>query len=78
MTKITHDDVIEWPNGEGFTYCSREYADTMAAKDAIFDPNHDEGTSEDLSPEDYNRFHELDNKLMSMQADGHIGESVRY
>ena len=78
MATLVYNDRIFWPNGEGETPCTKEYADAMAAKDAIFDPNYDEGTSENLSPEDYQRYCELDNALMTMQANGHLGKSIRY
>lgn len=75
---MIHDDVIEWPNGEGFTPCTREYADKMMARDAIFDANIDEGSTEDLCPEDYERWHQLDSELCQMQMAGHLGKSERY
>lgn len=73
------DDIIEFPNGEGFTPCTKEYANKMAARDAIFDPTFDTGSLEDLSPEDYQRYCELDHELLTMQMSGlHLGKSVRY
>lgn len=77
-SRLRLDDALDWPNGEGFTPCTREYADKMAAREAIYDANHDEGSTEDLSPEDYQRWHELDSELCQMQMAGHIGKSERY
>jgi hypothetical protein len=78
-TMTQFDSSIEWPNGEGYTPCTKAYANKMAEKDAIFDPNYDRGSIEDLDPEAYERYCRLDNELMTMQASGeHLGKSVRY
>ncbi len=68
-------DAIEWPNGEGFTPCTREYAALMDERDAILP---DYLNLDDLSPEDYQSWNVLDQKLLSMQADGHLGKGERY
>lgn len=76
---IEFSDAIEWPNGKGFTPCSREYAKLMDARNAVYDANVDEDRSlSDLSPEDYEIWNVLDNKLLNLQANGHLGKSVRY
>lgn len=70
---------IDWPNGEGYTPCTAEYAEKMAERDAIFDPTFDKGSTEDLSADDYNRWHKLQHELDQMQGSGnHLGRSVRY
>lgn len=75
MSKI-FDHEIEFPNGLGYTPCTKEYFDIYQAKDMLSDggrimPN-------DMSSEDYNRFCHLDNDALNLQADGHLGKSVRY
>jgi hypothetical protein len=72
---MTHDDAIEWPNGEGFTPCTRAYAAICDEMDAI---KPDDVNMDDLSPEDYQRFNELLNQRDQMMLDGHLGKSVRY
>lgn len=73
---MKHDDAIEWPNGEGFTPCSREYAeicdqiDAMSACGAI--------SMDDMSPADYQTYNILLDRRSSLQANGHVGKSVRY
>lgn len=74
-TTLRHDDAIEWPNGLGYTPCSREYADLMDRRDAL---KPDAVNMDDLSPEDYQEFNIIENKLDGMLADGHVGKSVRY
>ena len=71
-----HTDSLEWPNGEGFTPCTPEYRATMEERDAILDP-FGSINLDDLSPEDYQRWNVLDNELMGMQLDGHLGQSER-
>jgi hypothetical protein len=76
MSKIKHDSHIEWPNGEGFTPCSREYAEV---NDKIDDLN-DFGRlgMDDLSPEKYEKYNRLLNRQGELQLAGHLGKSVRY
>jgi len=50
----------------------------LAEREAIYDPNYDEGSLEDRSPEDYERWHALDNELAQMLAAGHVGIGVRW
>jgi hypothetical protein len=81
-------DAIEWPNGEGFTPCTPEYAAIIDEMDAILPRDIMIGgillTSErknldDLSPEDYQRWNVLEDKRAEMQMSGlHLGKSVRY
>lgn len=73
-----HTDAIDWPNGGGYTPCTVEYRTLMDEREAIFDPNHDDGSVEDLSPADYERWHSLNDKLCTMQASGHLGKPVRF
>jgi hypothetical protein len=72
---IKLDDTIEWPNGEGFTPCSSEYARLIDAMDAI---KPEDVNLDDLSAEDYELWNRLDDKKYSMLAEGHLGKSVRY
>jgi hypothetical protein len=72
---MKHDDAIEWPNGEGFTPCSSEYAQLIDRMDAIKPENFN---LDDLSPQDYEEWNRLDDKKYSMLAEGHLGKSIRY
>lgn len=80
MATTQHTDAIDWPNGEGYTPCTPEYASLMAERDRIYDANYDrpDRTLEDLSPEDYQRWHVLNDRLHTMQADGALGKPVRF
>lgn len=73
--KVQHTDSIEFPNGAGYTPCSREYAEITDKMDAI---KPDYVNLSDLSPEDYQEWNVLDAKRMSLQASGHLGKSVLY
>jgi len=77
MSAIVHDDVIYWPNGLGETECSTEYRETMDARDAVYMTG-DGRTLDDLSPEDYERWNRLEDKLCNLQFNGHTGHSSRY
>lgn len=69
---------ITWPNGRGFTPCSQAYADALAQQEAICDLQTG-GIVDELSPEDYERWHRLENALLTMQASGeHLGKSETY
>ncbi len=72
---VVHAEVIDWPNGDGYTPCSVEYRTAMDARDAIKAPG---ASLEDLTPEQYEEWMRLDNKLCEMHADGHVGQSVRW
>lgn len=78
MSKIKHLDVIEWPNGLGCTPCSIEYRNLHDEQVRIHNPAIDGANIEKLSPEDYQQWMTLDNKLLELQAAGHLGKSVRY
>ena len=69
-------DALEWPNGEGFTPCTPEYAAIVDAMEAI-KPN--DMNLDDLSPEDYQEWNVLEYKRLEMQMSGlHLGKSIRY
>lgn len=70
-------DSIDFPNGRGYTPCTAEYIETKEKRDAIYVPG-DGRTLDDLSPEEYQAYSELDNKLMQLQLSGHLGQSVRF
>lgn len=81
MPRVTEDKRkldhhIEFPNGKGYTPCTKEYYDLYTEKMAIYDPAN--GNYDDLSPEDAQRWSEMDNKIMGMTVDGHVGKSVTY
>ena len=73
-----YSSAIDWPNGEGYTPCTDEYRSLMDQRDAIFDPNFDSGSTEDLSSEDYEKWHSLDARLCELQMAGALGKSVRF
>lgn len=72
---MEHSDAIEWPNGEGFTPCTHEYAEICDRMDAI---KPDYLNLDDLSPADYNEFCTLSNLRDEMMMSGHVGKSHRY
>lgn len=74
---IKHDDVIDWPNGLGFTPCSFAYRQKLNERDGILIVSND-CSVDDLSSEDYNLWHMLDNELSNMQANGHTGKGERF
>ncbi len=76
LTKIHHDTAIEWPNGAGFTPCTREYADVNAKIDDL----NDFGRigMDDMSPENYEEYNRLLNLQGELQLAGHLGKGVRY
>jgi len=74
---MEHTETIDFPNGNGFTPCTKEYRDVYDARCAICDLNDGESLS-DLSPEEYQEWSLLDDKLASMQISGHTGKSVRF
>lgn len=67
---IEHDDMLMWPNGEGFTECTAEYGD--AARE------HQDLTGLDRSADEDRRYHDLEAKLHELREAGHIGERVRF
>ena len=67
---------LPFPNGKGYTPCTKVYYDVYHDKMAICNPNAGESIDA-LSPEKYQRWSELDNDLMGMSLDGHLGTSVR-
>lgn len=75
MSKIIHDDSIEWPNGKGYTPCTKEYADMHAEMQRI---KSDDENLDDLEPDAYNRYCTLDNDLGALQLEGHLGKGVQY
>jgi hypothetical protein len=67
---------LEWPNGEGYTPCSAEYAAIMDAMEAI-KPN--DVNLDDLSPADYQEWNVLEDKRAALQMSGkHLGKAIRY
>lgn len=61
---VVLDDAIYWPNGEGYTPCSKRYADLVGEQ------------AELLSSDD--RWHQIDSELHQLRATGHIGKSERF
>ncbi len=67
---------LEFPNGEGYTPCTPEYAEIVDAMEAL-KPN--DMNLDDLSPEDYQEWNVLEDRRADMQMSGlHLGKSVRY
>jgi hypothetical protein len=77
-SKIEHNEQLEWPNGQGYTPCSTEYATTYDARNAIYNPNEEGRTLNSLSAADYQEWCSLDHKLGTLQLQGHTGKGVRY
>lgn len=75
---MEHTGLLYWPNGLGETPCSRAYEAKSDEMCVIYNPSYDDGTLDDLSPEDYNRYCTLENDLGVMQMNGHLGKSHRY
>lgn len=75
--KFVHDHSIDWPNGRGYTPCTKAYFAKYHAKMDIYNPNNG-GSIDNLSPRDYQRWCELDHEVMQMSLDGHVAPSVRY
>ena len=75
MTDMTFTRNLPFPNGKGYTPCTKEYFDLYHAKMALHNPA--DGSLDALSPEDYQRWCEMDQQIMQMALDGHIGTSVR-
>jgi hypothetical protein len=77
MPELIHNSSLEWPNGLGFTPCTEEYRELFDEQMTIFDPNTD-GSLDDLSPADYNRWNMLADKLAGLQMNGHLlpGERI--
>lgn len=73
FTPFTHS--IEFPNGKGFTPCTKEYYDLYHEKKELHDPASGESL-DDLPPADYQRWCVMDNKIMLMLLEGHLGKSV--
>lgn len=73
---MTHDDAIEWPNGEGFTPCSREFAEVTDKIDALSDFGRI--SMNDMSAADYQEYNRLLTQRDTLQMTGHVGKSERY
>lgn len=76
--RIAHTDIIEWENGLGFTPCSAEYRRVWDAMRQIHDCTMSGANLDSLSPADYERYCRLDNELLTLQGNGHLGKSIRY
>jgi hypothetical protein len=72
---IVHDDHIDWPNGLGTNPCSAEYRKTY---DEMKSVKPDYVALEEMAPADYQRWNELDQRLLQLQATGHVGKSIRF
>jgi len=86
MPKFEFDDMLIWPNFDGSTPCTKAYAETMAARDAIKNkPEYDDirGADgwlpiDDMTAEDYEAWCRLDAQLGSMQIEGQVGMGERW
>lgn len=67
---------IEFPNGKGYTPCTKEYRLLRDELDAICDPHWE--SIHDLSADDYQRWSELEDLLARMRLQGHTGKAVRF
>ncbi len=76
---IEHNAILDWPNGEGYTPVSQEYLDLINKRDAIYEAGRDyEMCLDDLPPDQYNQYCQLDNDIGVLQLNGHVGKSVRF
>jgi hypothetical protein len=75
MADLIHDDILDWPNGKGYTECTRAYRETKDELDSIIP--HGMNLS-DLSLDEYERWNRLTDKLADMHLNGHIGISERF
>lgn len=73
---MEHNAIIEFPNGKGYTPVTQEYLDTYEARCDICDSDVD--SIHNLSPEDYQAWSVLDNKLNELLLKGHVGTAVRF
>ena len=77
---LLHIDQIEWPNGAGYTPCTREYADAIddragahaAWQEAASDHRHPEYA------ERYEAWQRAESAVLHLQAAGHLGRGIRY
>jgi len=73
---MLHDSKIEWPNGEGYTPCTKEYREI---NDKIDDLNDFGRISMDqMTPENYEKYNQLLDRQGQLHLFGHLGQSVRY
>lgn len=75
---IEHNHRLPFPNGKGYTPCTKEYLLIKNERDAIYDPNEEDRFLKDLDADEYQRWSELDEALAQLQMRGHLGTSVRF
>lgn len=74
--QIEFTDEIEWPNGEGATPCTKEYAALTDEIDALSDFGR--VRMDDMGPDDYEAYNRLLSARTALQIRGHLGKSYRY
>lgn len=74
---VEHTEKLEFPNGLGYTPCSREYKEIAIQVRLLNDIAHNED-GRGLTNDEYNLVNELENRMGVMQLNGHLGRSVRY
>lgn len=74
---MEHTHTLPFPNGKGHTPCTEEYHRTKEQRDNICDLNNGESLAE-LDSQGYEEWSVLDDRLASMQLNGHTGRAVFY
>ena len=76
---IEHDDVILWPNGQGFTPCSKAYATAHSAAEQARIAFEGLGERDEGYAAAYEAFHRAEAARDQLQGDGgHLGKSERF
>lgn len=73
---IEFTDQIEWPNGMGYTPCTKKAFECRREIDYM--SMNGEISMDDMSSVDYENYNRLLDKLACLQGDGHFGTSVRF
>lgn len=81
---MRHTHEIEWPNGKGYTLCTPEYADAIADECNLMARLRDmqreieAGHSPQGYADLYERAHRAADRVLFLQAAGHLGQGRRY
>lgn len=81
---MAHTDQIEWPNGAGYTPCTPEYADAVSLERTLMAElrNMEQQYEAGRRPADYARLyeraHRAADRVLKLQAAGHLGQGRRY
>jgi hypothetical protein len=70
-----HDDQIEWPNGQGWTPCTKAYRRVWDERELV---RCRADSFEDLDPPDYDHVCRLNDLMANMMEAGHLGKGEKY